>query len=41
LTATLDVKAMLWRTSPAAELEQLTMDWLRQMLGLGDGWLVL
>jgi aromatic-L-amino-acid decarboxylase len=39
LTATLDVKAMLWRTSPAAtELEQLTMDWLRQMLGLGDGW---
>ena len=39
LTATLDVKAMLWRTSPAAtELEQLTMDWLRQMLGMGDGW---
>jgi aromatic-L-amino-acid decarboxylase len=26
---------MLWRTSPAAtELEQLTMDWLRQMIGL-------
>ena len=39
LVATLDVKAMLWRTSPAAtELEQLTTDWLRQMLGLGDGW---
>ena len=39
LTATLDVKAMLWRTSPAAtELEQLVTDWLRQMLGLGDGW---
>jgi aromatic-L-amino-acid decarboxylase len=39
LAATLDVKAMLWRTSPAAtELEQLTTDWLRQMLGLGDGW---
>jgi len=39
LTAALDVKAMLWRTAPAAtELEQLTMDWLRQMLGLGDGW---
>ena len=39
LTAALDVKAMLWRTSPAAtELEQLTMDWLRQMLGMGDGW---
>jgi aromatic-L-amino-acid decarboxylase len=39
LAATLDVKAMLWRTSPAAtELEQLVTDWLRQMLGLGDGW---
>ena len=39
LVATLDVKAMLWRTSPAAtELEQLVTDWLRQMLGLGDGW---
>src|SRR5206468_6667742 len=39
LIAALDVKAMLWRTSPAAtELEQLVTDWLRQMLGLGDGW---
>src|SRR5512133_770612 len=39
LAATLDVKAMLWKTSPAAtELEQLVTDWLRQMLGLGDGW---
>src|ERR1043165_6195124 len=39
LVATLDVKAMLWRTSPAAtELEEVVMDWLRQMLGLGDGW---
>src|SRR5512143_755929 len=39
LTATLDVKAMLWKTSPAAtELEQLVTDWLRQMLGLGEGW---
>jgi aromatic-L-amino-acid decarboxylase len=39
LVATLDVKAMLWKTSPAAtELEQLTTDWLRQMLGLRDGW---
>ena len=37
LTAALNVNAMLWRTSPAAtELEQLTMDWLRQMLGLPD-----
>jgi aromatic-L-amino-acid/L-tryptophan decarboxylase len=39
LIATLDVNAMLWKTSPAAtELEQLTMDWLRQLLGLGEGW---
>ena len=39
LVAALDVNAMLWKTSPAAtELEQLTMDWLRQLLGLGDGW---
>jgi aromatic-L-amino-acid decarboxylase len=39
LTAALDVNAMLWKTSPAAtELEELTMDWLRQLLGLGDGW---
>src|SRR5947199_2441100 len=31
----LDVTRMLWRTSPAAtELEQVTLDWLRQMLGL-------
>ncbi len=35
LAATLDVKAMLWKTSPAAtELEQVVTDWLRQMLGL-------
>ena len=39
LAATLDVKAMLWKTSPAAtELEQVVTDWLRQMLGMGDGW---
>ena len=39
LTAALDVKAMLWRTSPAAtELEQVALDWLRQLLGLDDGW---
>ncbi|MEO8579864.1 MAG: pyridoxal-dependent decarboxylase [Gemmatimonadales bacterium] len=38
LTAALNVNAMLWRTSPAAtELEQLTLDWLRQMLGLPSG----
>src|SRR5579885_2859166 len=35
LAAALNVNAMLWRTSPAAtELEQVTLDWLRQMLGL-------
>ncbi len=39
LIAALDVNAMLWKTSPAAtELEELTMDWLRQLIGLGDGW---
>jgi aromatic-L-amino-acid/L-tryptophan decarboxylase len=39
LTAALDVNAMLWKTSPAAtELELRTLDWLRQLLGLGDGW---
>lgn len=37
LAAGLNVNAMLWRTSPAAtELEQVTLDWLRQMLGLPD-----
>ena len=35
LAAALDVNAMLWRTSPAAtELEDVTLNWLRQMLGL-------
>ena len=39
LTAALNVNAMLWKTSPAAtELEQRALDWLRQMLGLGEGW---
>jgi aromatic-L-amino-acid decarboxylase len=38
LTAALNVNAMLWRTSPAAtELEELAVDWLRQLLGLPDG----
>src|SRR6202171_5812935 len=37
LAAALNVNAMLWRTSPAAtELELLTLDWLRQMLGLPE-----
>ena len=35
LAAALDVNAMLWRTSPAAtELEDVTLGWLRSMLGL-------
>src|SRR4026208_1466773 len=35
LTATLGAQCMSWITSPAAtELEQVTLDWLRQMLGL-------
>jgi aromatic-L-amino-acid decarboxylase len=39
LAATLDAKAMLWRTSPAAtELETVTMRWLGQLLGLPDSW---
>jgi aromatic-L-amino-acid decarboxylase len=39
LIAALDVNAMLWKTSPAAtELEELAMDWLRQLLGLREGW---
>jgi aromatic-L-amino-acid decarboxylase len=39
LTAALNVNGMLWRTSPSAtELEQHVLDWLRQLMGLGDGW---
>jgi len=35
LSAALNVNAMLWKTSPAAtELEEVVLDWLRQMLGL-------
>jgi aromatic-L-amino-acid/L-tryptophan decarboxylase len=38
LAAALNVNAMLWRTSPAAtELEELALDWLRQLLGLPEG----
>lgn len=37
LSATLGVNGMLWETCPAAtELEQVTMSWLRQLLGLPD-----
>ncbi|HVN68348.1 MAG TPA: pyridoxal-dependent decarboxylase [Candidatus Binatia bacterium] len=39
LAATLDVKAMLWRTSPAAtELEEVTMRWLGHLLELPPQW---
>jgi aromatic-L-amino-acid/L-tryptophan decarboxylase len=39
LMSTLNINAMLWKTSPSAtELELRTLDWLRQLLGLGDGW---
>ncbi|MFN9577401.1 MAG: pyridoxal-dependent decarboxylase [Gemmatimonadota bacterium] len=39
LAAALNVNGMLWRAAPAAvELEQLSLDWLRQLLGLGHGW---
>ena len=39
LTAGLNVNGMLWKTSPAAtELEQVVLDWLRQMMGLEPGW---
>jgi aromatic-L-amino-acid decarboxylase len=37
LTATIGAQCMSWVTSPAAtELEQVVMDWLRQMAGLPD-----
>jgi aromatic-L-amino-acid decarboxylase len=39
LAAAFNVNAMLWRTGPAAtELEELACDWLRRLVGLGDGW---
>jgi aromatic-L-amino-acid/L-tryptophan decarboxylase len=38
LTATLGAQCMLWQTSPAAtELETRVLDWLRQMIGLPEG----
>jgi aromatic-L-amino-acid/L-tryptophan decarboxylase len=37
LTATMGAQCMSWATSPAAtELEQLTMEWLRTMVGLPE-----
>ena len=39
LTATIGAQCMSWVTSPAAtELEQVVMDWLRQMMDLPAGW---
>jgi aromatic-L-amino-acid/L-tryptophan decarboxylase len=39
LAAALNQVAFIWRTSPAStELELLTLDWLRQLLGLPGGW---
>ena len=38
LIAALNVNGMLWRTSPAAtELEELVLDWVRQLVGLPEG----
>ncbi len=37
LSAALNQQAMLWRTSPAAtELEQVTLGWLRKLIGLPE-----
>ena len=39
VAAALNVNAMLWRTSPAAtELEQVTLRWAAELLGLPTGW---
>lgn len=39
LASALNVNAMLWRTSPAAtELEQRTLAWVAEMLGLPTSW---
>ena len=39
ISSALNVNAMLWRTSPAAtELEQRTLAWVLDMLGLPGGW---
>ena len=40
LAAALDVKVMLWRTSPsAAELESVVMRWLGELMGVPAGWM--
>jgi aromatic-L-amino-acid decarboxylase len=39
LAAGLGAQGMSWQTSPAAtEVEEVVMDWLRQMLGLSTSW---
>src|ERR1041385_644945 len=39
LAAALNTNGLHWKTSPAvAELEQRTLDWLRQWIGLSDEW---
>lgn len=39
LVNTVAAQCMLWQTSPAAtEVEGVMVDWLRQALGLADGW---
>jgi aromatic-L-amino-acid/L-tryptophan decarboxylase len=39
LAATLNSVGFLWRTAPApTELEQVTLDWTAQLLGLPEGW---
>jgi len=40
LASTLNVNAMLWKTSPAAtELEEVTLGWLRRMVGLPEAFM--
>ncbi len=39
LSAAMGAQGMIWETSPAVtELETRVMQWLAQLLGLGDGW---
>jgi aromatic-L-amino-acid/L-tryptophan decarboxylase len=39
LASALNTNGLHWKTSPAiAELEQVTLDWLRQWMGLEEGW---
>ena len=38
LTAAIGAQCMIWETSPAAEeLEEVTMEWLKKMIGLPEG----